>query len=203
MLAKLTRKARERTLWQSVWPVSPRAVSSRQRPRSSPHPIMSTPFRVLSVAASLAVSLGCQAKHLRMPNGSMEPTIRLGEVVELDSSAYVDRLPNRGDLVAFHSPQHGERVWILRVVGLPGETLDTADGELSADGAPLRLPFGWFPLSGESQDYQANQVSFPIVVPNDALFVLGDNAREANDSRFWGSVPIDRVLGEVIASPDR
>ena len=137
----------------------------------------------------------------------LEPTIRAGEVIQVDRNAYRDRLPERWDLIAFHPVHHPERLWILRVAGLPGEELSTERGRLIADGRVLDMPFPWRSLEYESRDYTSDQLVLPLRIRRGEYFVLGDNAREANDSRFWGTIPLSCIIGKVVPRvgdpPDR
>ena len=96
---------------------------------------------------------------------------------------------------------------MLRVVGLPGEELSTDGDTLLVDGIPLELPHPWHSLERESTDYGEDRVALPLEVPEGEYFVLGDNGREANDSRFWGSIPLECIVGKVVPrlhdDPDR
>ena len=149
-----------------------------------------------------------------IPSGSMEPTLEPGDRVLVQKVVYG---PDRGDVIVFSDPQGrpgpdrgivgGFVHWssstlgierpehedfIKRVIGLPGETVELRDGRLFVDGVRIREPY----LKGavDTRDYG------PVKVPEGALFVLGDNRLNSNDSRFGlGFVPVDKVVGRAFA----
>ncbi|MFT5052532.1 MAG: signal peptidase I [Chlamydiales bacterium] len=155
-----------------------------------------TSRNTLLTLVALALCCACQARFFDMPNGSMEPIIHAGERLQVDRAAYRSRLPERGDLVAFHPARHPERLWVLRVVGLPGERLSVNDGRLTADDVELNC--AWEPIDEESSRNQVEQHGMPMHIPEGQYFVLGDNVREANDSRFWGTVPLSCIIGRIV-----
>jgi signal peptidase I len=149
-----------------------------------------------------------------IPSSSMEPTLEPGDRVLVQKVVYG---PDRGDVIVFSDPQGrpgpdrgivgGFVHWlsstlgierpehedfIKRVIGLPGETVELRDGRLFVDGVGIREPY----LKGavDTRDYG------PVKVPEGALFVLGDNRLNSNDSRFGlGFVPVDKVVGRAFA----
>ena len=143
------------------------------------------------------VDIACEyvnAGHYRMPTSAMEPTIKSGDSFRADMSAYESADPQRWDLVIFLSPQDQTRTWVFRVVGLPGETISFGDDGLLIDDQPVALPktIGVAKYSGSE-----NSGDDEFVVPVDSYYVLGDNPAKANDSRFWGAVSRDAILGKV------
>ena len=149
-----------------------------------------------------------------IPSGSMEPTLQPGDRVLVQKVVYG---PDRGDVIVFSDPQGrpgpdrgivgGFVHWlsstlgierpehedfIKRVIGLPGETVELRDGRLFVEGVLIHEPY----LKGavDTRDYG------PVKVPEGALFVLGDNRLNSNDSRFGlGFVPVDKVVGRAFA----
>ncbi|HEY3211670.1 MAG TPA: signal peptidase I [Actinomycetota bacterium] len=149
-----------------------------------------------------------------IPSSSMEPTLEPGDRVLVQKVVYG---PDRGDVIVFSDPQGrpgpdrgivgGFVHWlsstlgierpehedfIKRVIGLPGETVELRDGRLFVDGVRIREPY----LKGavDTRDYG------PVKVPEGALFVLGDNRLNSNDSRFGlGFAPVDKVVGRAFA----
>ena len=167
----------------------------------------------------------------RIPSGSMEPTLRVGDFLLVDKQSYapagvLDKLLpptriERGDLVVFHYPVDPGLHLVKRVVGLPGDRLRLRGGRVLLNGKPLREPYAFYSPSlpnGFRDDFPSLLEADPsvdlrwwielrrsvirgdIVVPAGEYFVLGDNRDDSEDSREFGPVPADLILGEVIAT---
>jgi len=120
---------------------------------------------------------------------SMEPTLSDGDRLWLDKLSYRFFEPGRGDIIVFDMP--GER-YIKRIIGLPGETLWSKDGIVYVDGRPLEEDYV-LNQSGRGRDFG------PVTVPDGAVFVLGDNRNNSDDSRgSVGMLDIDRIIGKVV-----
>ena len=155
---------------------------------------------------------GCGQKSFIQNASSMEPTIKAGETVRVQMDAYQASSPQRWDVVAFKPPLHSMPagsntddlgIWTFRIVGLPADTVSFDDVGLLLNGTyPLDRP-----LSIEKIQYKKTTASglpdgprspgYPITVPADHYFVLGDNPDHANDSRLWGVLPRENILGKV------
>lgn len=122
-----------------------------------------------------------------IPAINMTPTIQAGDRLMADMRAWEDREPRRGDLVIYREPA-GQGRKVGRVVGLPGERIEVSDQTVYVDGEPLDEPWG-----SRSASATPSPPPFgPLEIPNDAVFVLGDNLYNSRDSRFFG--PVDRSL---------
>lgn len=120
----------------------------------------------------------------------MAPHITSGEVVIINTMAYRLGKPSRGDVIAFRHDSPAPETFIKRIVGLPGDRVRISDGRVFVNGQELHEDYVRF----------ADHRSFGEVrVPASALYVLGDNRADSDDSRFWGFVPQDQVLGKVLA----
>lgn len=127
----------------------------------------------------------------------MEPTIKNGQYVTVDREAYKVASPQRWDVVLFTHPQT-HRLWCARVVGLPGEIVDIRSEALFISGTNMPLPSRLRGLAYTSTiPGLPGTVSFPFAVPKDACFVLGDNTKQAWDSRFWGALAAADIAGRV------
>ncbi len=101
-------------------------------------------------------------------------------------TAYPFHPPNQGDVIVFRAPQDVSRDFVKRVIGTPGDTVEIIDGDVFVNGEALDEP------------YVTNKDSFtmaPRKVPEGAFFVLGDNRRASDDSRKWGFVPQENIIG--------
>jgi len=152
----------------------------------------------------LAVRYGCSKRCYRQTTSPMVPTIKVGDHIWVDLSAYAKSRPQRWDVVLFHPPAAAKRdsraSWDMRVVGLPGESITIQDDGIYIDGKRMAQPpivnairYQPPPMEG----YQIEGVVFPYAVPADAYFVVGDNTT-AFDSRFWGALPSQNILGKVV-----
>jgi signal peptidase I len=156
------------------------------------------------VLATTVVITGCatqpQAPRVfKMPNKAMAPTIEAGEIFVADVAAYSQGDPSRWDLVVFRPPHDPERVWAFRVVGLPGEKICFEDGDVVVDGEALDRPTELEDVHYDAlaADGAGGMDRYHFEVPEGQYYVLGDNARRANDSRIWGSVPRDLIMGRI------
>ena len=115
--------------------------------------------------------------NARIPSSSMESTIMVGDRVIGLRFAYWFSEPERGDIVIFRYPDNEEKIYIKRVIGLPGETVEIIDGKVYIDGSEQPL----------QEDY-VNGVPTgnygPYVVPENSYFMLGDNRGNSEDSQF-------------------
>ncbi|MCX6884749.1 MAG: signal peptidase I [Verrucomicrobia bacterium] len=159
----------------------------------------------LGVALAVIAATGCSDRAFRQ-NGSsaMAPTIQPNESVVAEMGAYRSGKPQRWDVVVFHPPteetgtKQGE-VWVMRVAGLPGESLDIRGDGIYADGRRQAQPgridgIRYFP---GIQGAMVRGVSYPCKIPEGSYFLLGDNTTNSFDSRFWGPVSGQRILGRV------
>ena len=165
---------------------------------------------------------------IRIPSGSMEPTLLIGDFLLLDKEAVSTNagwlLPPgsvaRGDVVVFHNPVDDPSVHLVkRVVALPGDRLRLRDGVVYLNGQRLQEPYAvrrgdsrnafrddfpdlhtmeagvnanwWVHLRGLVHDGE-------ITVPAGRYFVMGDNRNDSEDSRYWGFVPRDAIVGEPL-----
>jgi signal peptidase I len=152
----------------------------------------------------------------RIPSAAMEPTILVGDYLFADKRARARGMPQHNDVIIFNSVTQPGISIIKRVVGLPGDTLVTVAGRLVRNGMVLAEPWTTplqpsetLPLTVEAgalpealRFMGANPTLRdwgPIVVPPGNVFVLGDNRRNSWDSRYWGTVPVDRVQGRALS----
>lgn len=121
----------------------------------------------------------------------MDPTIRSGEFVVINTLAYSLGPIRRGDIVAFRHDGTPPEIFIKRIVGLPGETISIDRGQVSINGRLLREPYVKF------SDMRSLA---PTTIPAGELFVLGDNRPSSDDSRHFGPIPIGDVIGKAMGA---
>ena len=120
---------------------------------------------------------------------SMEPRVHAGEFVLINTLAYRFGPVRRGDVVAFRHDAPNPETYIKRVVGLPGERASVRDGVVTIDGRRLDEPYVRFPDRRSSP---------PVTVPASAYYVLGDNRADSDDSRSWGVLSANDVVGKAL-----
>ena len=136
---------------------------------------------------------------MSVPSASMAPTLEPGDRVLTNKLVYDFADPDRGDLVVFESVgERRDEEIVKRVVGLPGEEISVQEGTLLVNGEPPHEPY----LRATQESPAARETpgvdSFgPMVVPQNHVFVMGDNRTNSYDSRFFGPVPEENLVGEV------
>ena len=125
-------------------------------------------------------------------SGSMVPTLMVWDRILINKLAYDFAEPQRGDIVLFESPEGGEEPLIKRVVGLPGETIEVRAGRLYVDGRRQREPYVNDHLRNVQSSYG------PTGVPRGHYFMMGDNRGNSADSRVFGPVPEENLIGEAL-----
>ena len=134
--------------------------------------------------------LGIRALIIR--GQSMSPTLVVGDRFVVDATRYKTSQPSRGDVIAF-SRLEGNQQFVERVVALPGETIEGGPGWLMLDGKLLSEPY--LQQTGEPTD----DLTFgPVRIPPHELFVMGDNRGQSNDSRSFGPIDANAVLGKAL-----
>ncbi len=144
----------------------------------------------------------------KIPTGSMRPTLLERDLILVSKFIYGAKIPftnlrlpkvrqpKRGDVIVFIYPEDSKKDFIKRLVGLPGETVEIKNGTIYIDDQALLDPIF-------NQKYYYNrgdlcQEGQKITVPLDNYFVLGDNSASSKDSRYWGFVPSQNILGKAI-----
>jgi signal peptidase I len=187
------------------------------------------------VALALGLALGIQAfivKPYQIPSESMEPTLDVGQRVLVNRFLYHFKDPQIGDIVVFHpplgaegggqgecgnpstgaggssgsacstpTPEKADVNFIKRIVAEPGDTLSIQDGHPVVNGQLIDESF-----IRPCRPGGACNLPKPITIPPDHYFMMGDNRGESDDSRFWGPVPRDWIIGKAFATywpPDR
>jgi signal peptidase I len=179
---------------------------------------------IMIVAVAIFLALAVQAyavKPYRIPSGSMEPTLDVGERVLVQRITHrLGSDPKVGDIVVFHPPagadgipavcgekvvekracttptrKRSDQTFINRVVALGGDTVMVRDGLVVRNGREQPAPFAAPCAGGDGCD-----LTTPITIPKGSVFLMGDNRGNSDDSRFWGPVPVRWVIGEAFAT---
>lgn len=144
----------------------------------------------------------------KIPTGSMRPTLLEGDLILVNKFIYGAKVPftqlrlpaiskpKRGDVVVFIYPEDKRKDFIKRLVGLPGDIVEIKNGSIFVNDKLVTEPIF-------SKHYYYNRGDFAkegekIVVPEKSYFVLGDNSGSSKDSRYWGFVPENNILGQAL-----
>jgi signal peptidase I len=125
---------------------------------------------------------------------SMEPNFEDGDYLIIDEISYRFRDPQRGEVVVFKYPNNLSQRYIKRIIGLPGETVEIENGQviISSEGGEKIL---------EESDYFPSSIFTPgdvqLSLGENEYFVLGDNRSSSSDSRRWGALPQEDIVGRV------
>ena len=136
---------------------------------------------ILTLAIAVIIAL-CVNRFVlvnaEIPSGSMENTIMTGDRVFGNRLAYIFGEPKRFDIIIFRYPDDEKQLFIKRIIGLPGETVEIHDGQIFIDGSKTPLK--------DVTTKEFMQGSFgPYTVPDNCYFVMGDNRNNSKDSRYW------------------
>lgn len=118
----------------------------------------------------------CVIVNARVPSSSMETTIMTGDRVIGLRFAYIFDEPKRGDIVIFKYPDDEKVLYIKRIIGMPGDTVDVKDGKVFINDEVLDEPYLRVITEGKYGPYK---------VPEGSYFMMGDNRNRSADSRFW------------------
>lgn len=159
-------------------------------------------------------------QNFKIEGSSMEPTLHTGQYILVNKLVYFHfdlnaplRLlpgqeelplriiypfhqPHRGDIVVFEYPRDVSKDYIKRVIGLPGDQVEIRDGRVFVNGQQLDEPF----LESGDQTYCVASYACQgglVTIPQGEIFVMGDNRNNSSDSREWGPLPLDRVVGQA------
>jgi signal peptidase I len=169
---------------------------------------------LLTIAIAIGAVLAIKAyvvNPYRIPSSSMEPTLHCAEGSVADDGCearFSDRVlanrfiyhfkdPERGDIIVFETPPAAATcgaggTFVKRLIGLPGERIAQRRGVVYINGRPLDEPY-LDPAHKDDSSFQEK------TIPPGHYFMMGDNRGQSCDSRVWGSVPRDNIIGKVFA----
>jgi signal peptidase I len=145
----------------------------------------------------------------KIPSGSMIPTLQIGDHILVNKLAYGVRVPlwghylmefkkpQRGDVIVFIFPEDRSKDFIKRVIGLAGDSVEIRGKKVYVNGKAIDDPHAYFEGDGGPGGVQIRDDYGPKRVPENHIFVMGDNRDKSYDSRFWGYVKLDEVKGKA------
>ncbi|MHB1139741.1 MAG: signal peptidase I [Microthrixaceae bacterium] len=176
-------------------PVAPRARSSASRRSSTRNLVEWVAVIVGAVIVALLIKTFV-VQAFRIPSESMVPTLEIGDRVLVNKLSYDAHDLNRGDVIVFDRPPglpagpDDPTELIKRVIGLPGETVVARDGAIYVDDRRLEEPY----LASPGGTYGLDE---PFTVPEGQVWVMGDNRAHSEDSRSFGPIDADTIVGRA------
>lgn len=153
---------------------------------------------VVAAAIFVVVYLFLLQPH-QVRGASMEPNLSDGQYILTDKISYRFGDPNRGDIIVFKAPVDENFDYIKRIVGLPEETISMGDGNIiiknpeNPNGFTLEEPYS---INGVNSPGEVLSNGTEFTIPKDTYFVLGDNRGQSFDSREWGELPKENIIGK-------
>jgi signal peptidase I len=146
-------------------------------------------IEITLISLFLFLSINTMSARIRVESVSMQPTLFAGNFVVVNKLAYRFTKPGRGDIIVFkYPPDPAQDPYIKRVIGLPGDHILVENGEVLINGIRISEPYL------KERTRQGGEWT----VPPGSLFVMGDNRNNSSDSRAWGTVPMENVIGKAL-----
>jgi len=145
-------------------------------------------FETILLSLLLFLAINAISARIRVEGFSMEPTLHNGEYVIVNKVSYRLSEPELGDIIVFQPPKKPDQEYIKRVIGVPGDNVRIAEGEVYVNGNLL------------TEEYINADPTYvgSWAVPTEHLFVLGDNRNNSSDSHDWGFVPYNNIIGKAV-----
>lgn len=165
---------------------------------------------VETIVVALLLALFIRAfffQAFKIPSGSMRMTLIEGDRLIVNKLRYGAKVPftdkrlpgystlQRGDIIVFDFPGDDNRDFIKRLIGLEGDVVEIISGEIYVNGEELDHPVTSALIYYNQGHY--GKMNTPIEVPAGHVYVLGDNSASSHDSRYWGFVPVENIIGRA------
>ena len=155
----------------------------------------------------------------KIPSGSMETTLLIGDHILVSKFAYGTHIPNeipfldiklfddiiffpktpeRGDIIVFKYPKDEKRDFIKRVIGIPGDLLEVRRQKIYINGKPYQDQHARHTEPPSESPLVPRDDFGPVLVPDGHLFMMGDNRENSQDSRYWGFLDVNKVRGKAL-----
>jgi signal peptidase I len=194
-----------------------KATKAKERAQTEAQETVKTKstFREYAEAIGMALLLALFIRTFivqafKIPSGSMIPTLQIGDHILVNKLAYGIRVPlwghylvdfgkvQRGDVIVFIFPEDHSKDFIKRVVGVAGDTVEVRGKKIYINGQQVEDRYAHFEGDDPQNILPASRDDYgPTKVPENHLFVMGDNRDRSYDSRFWGFVNLDDVRGKA------
>ena len=131
-------------------------------------------------------------QNYRVDGQSMEPSLHDQEYILVDKAAYLFHPPERGDVIVFQYPLDPQVDYIKRIIAIPGDTISIVGQRVTVDGVTLKEPY-----INKDDPFNPFRSFTNLVVRQGDYYVMGDNRGNSSDSREWGFVPRQNIIGKA------
>jgi len=131
-------------------------------------------------------------QNFRVDGMSMEPSLHDQEYIIVDKAAYLFHAPERGDVIVFEYPLDPQVDYVKRIIAIPGDIISVVGEKITIDGVTLREPY-----VNPADPFNPFSPIINRLVPLNDYFVMGDNRGNSSDSRQWGFVPDQNIIGKA------
>ena len=160
-----------------------------EEPKGSPlRAIIIETLQTIVLAVLLFIVINTLTARIRVDGFSMEPTFHHNDYVIVNRLAYRLGDIDRGDVIVFPFPNNQEEDYIKRVIGLPGDRIEISNGQVFVNGEMIEEPYIKAPPMADLAE---------LVVPAETVYVMGDNLNDSSDSRRWGPLSVDDIIGKA------
>jgi signal peptidase I len=183
-----------------------RSASKPRKQRTRGQRILREIIEILIVLA-VAIVVSALLKtfvvdQYEIPTGSMEPTImgnnQVKDRIFAEKVSVNFALPQPGDIITFKDPTEEGRILIKRCIAVGGQTIDLKSGRVIIDGKVLDEPYTHGKPSEPLDQMRGVTITYPYTIPADSVWVMGDNRTNSLDSRHFGAIPKEDLVGKAL-----
>ena len=149
-------------------------------------------LEIMTLTLLMFLVLRFAVQNFRVDGPSMEPTLHNQEYIFVDKAAYLFQAPGRGDVIVFEYPLNPQLDYVKRIIAIPGDIVSVVGQRVTVDGVTLNEPY----VNKNDLSNPFLPINKRIVGPNE-YFVMGDNRGDSSDSRQWGFVPRQNIIGKA------
>jgi signal peptidase I len=149
-------------------------------------------IETITLTLLMFLVLRLAVQNYRVDGQSMEPTLHNYEYILVDKAAYLFHAPERGDVIVFAYPHDTSIDYVKRIIAIPGDTISVVGERVTVDGVTLHEPY-----VNKDDPYNPFPPIVHLHVGSNDYFVMGDNRGNSSDSRQWGFVPRQDILGKA------
>ncbi|RAQ97334.1 signal peptidase I [Thermogemmatispora tikiterensis] len=169
-------------------------MSAKPEKEERGHRLLRDILETVALTLLLLLVVRLTVQHYYIDGPSMEPTLHNQEYILVDRLAYLFHPPQRGDIIVFHYPRDPSVDYVKRIIAVPGDTITVIGQTVIVDGVTLHEPY-------TNPNDPASLAVYPpirnLVIGPDQYFVMGDNRGDSSDSRQWGTVPKQDIVGKA------